>query len=101
MNHLAKKAKNQNELKKDILDIEQDLKPVFQQEQLNIHRINYELINSLQYPEPAFEFKITPQTERPEVDSAQVQTQKPIVTEQISKLAQQKPRNDDYDFGEP
>lgn len=101
MNHLAKKAKNQNELKKDILDIEQDLKPVFQQEQLNIHRINYELINSLQYPEPAFEFKITPQTERPEVDSAQVQTQKPIVPEQISKLAQQKPRNDDYDFGEP
>ncbi|AZM39732.1 plasmid mobilization protein [Acinetobacter baumannii] len=99
LNYLAKKAKNQKELKQDFNEIIKTQKPMLQTEHWNLNKMDYQFKNSLQYPDPQIEFNpvtvLKPQAEQPKV----VQTnQHPELTR---PSIQSKPENNDYDFGGP
>ncbi len=90
LNYLAKKAKNQKELKQDFNEIIKTQKPMLQTEHWNLNRMDYQLKNSLEYPDPQIEFNpviaLKPQVEQLSV----VQPNQPT-----------EPKNDNYDFGSP
>ena len=99
LNYLAKKAKNQKELKQDFNEIIKTQKPMLQTEHWNLNRMDYQLKNSLEYPDPQIEFNpviaLKPPVEQPKV----VQPNQP--PEPTRPSIQPKPKNDDYDFGGP
>jgi hypothetical protein len=99
LNYLAKKAKNQKELKQDFNEIIKTQKPMLQNEHWNLNRMDYQLKNSLKYPDPQIEFN--PVTAlKPEAQLSKViQTNQHL--EPTRPSIQPKPKNDDYDFGGP
>ena len=82
--------KNQKELKQDFNEIIKTQKPMLQTEHWNLNRMDYQLKNSLEYPDPQIEFNpviaLKPQVEQLSV----VQPNQPT-----------EPKNDNYDFGSP
>lgn len=96
LNYLAKKAKNQKELHQDFNEIIKTLKPILQAEHWNLNKIDYQLKNSLQYPDPQIEFNpgtvLKSQVEQSQVVQSNQPTQPSI---------QPKPKNDDYNFDGP
>ncbi|MFX5945246.1 plasmid mobilization protein, partial [Acinetobacter baumannii] len=72
------------------------LKPILQAEHWNLNKIDYQLKNSLQYPDPQIEFNpgtvLKSQVEQSQVVQSNQPTQPSI---------QPKPKNDDYNFDGP
>ncbi|HAV5269694.1 TPA: plasmid mobilization protein [Acinetobacter baumannii] len=96
LNYLVKKAKNQKELHQDFNEIIKTQKPILQAEHWNLNKMDYQLKNSLQYPDPQIEFNpgtvLKSQVEQSQVVQSNQPTQPSI---------QLKPKNDDYNFDGP
>ena len=94
---MAKKAQNREEVKQDFKEISKTGKPMLQTEHWNLNRMDYQLKNSLEYPDPQIEFNpvLKSQAEQSKV----IQTNQPA--ESTLSSIQPKPKNDDYDFGGP
>lgn len=90
LNHLVKKAKNKDELTKDLVEIIKNQEPILQNEGWNINQINRKLHHAHDNPTPCFEFRVHSKQNQP-VN----QQPRPIQSEQT------KSKPDDYDFGGP
>ena len=92
VNHIVKKAKNKQELSKDLTEIMNTQEPILQNEDWNIHQITKNLHQAQHDPRPMFEFKVQ-STEEEAITQTLEQPSPQIQPEQA------KPKSDDYDFG--
>lgn len=87
MNHVLKKAKNKDELSKDLIEIIKTQQPILENEGWNINQINQKLHHAQNNPAPCVEFRVHSEP-------------KQAINQQLN----QQPRPiqpDDYDFGGP
>jgi hypothetical protein len=94
LNHLVKKAKNKDELSKDLVEIIKNQEPILQNEGWNINQINRKLYHAQDNPTPCFEFRVHSKQNQP-VNQHVDQQPRPIQPKQT------KSKPDDYDFGGP
>ena len=65
VNHLAQKAKNKQEMDKDLTEIVKTLEPILQNEGWNIHQMTQKLHHAQHDPIPVFEFQVQSTEEKP------------------------------------
>ena len=94
VNHLAQKAKNKQEMDKDLTEIVKTLEPILQNEGWNIHQMTQKLHHAQHDPRPVFEFQFQSTEEKPITQTLE-QPSSPTQPEQ------EKPESDDYYFGGP
>ena len=94
VNHLAQKAKNKQEMDKDLTEIVKTLEPILQNEGWNIHQMTQKLHHAQHDPRPMFEFQVQ-STKEESITQTLEQPSPQIQPEQA------KPKSDDYDFGGP
>ena len=90
LNHLIKKAKNKDELSKDLVEIIKTQQPIIENEGWNINQINRKLYHAQDNPTPCFEFRVHSKQNQP-------------VNQQPRQIQpkQTKSKPDDYHFGGP
>ena len=94
LNHLVKKAKNKQELDKDLTEIMNTQEPILQNEGWNIRQMTQKLHHAQHDPRPMFEFQVQ-STKEESITQTLEQPSPQIQPEQA------KPKSDDYDFGGP
>ncbi|MHA3053669.1 MobA/MobL family protein [Acinetobacter sp. ANC 4640] len=94
VNHIVNKAKNKQELAKDLTEIMNTQEPILQNEGWDIHQMTQKLHHAQHDPSPMFEFQVQ-STKEQSITQTLEQPSPQIQPEQA------KPKSDDYDFGGP
>ena len=94
LNHLVKKAKNKQELDKDLTEIMNTQEPILQNEGWNIRQMTQKLHHAQHDPRPMFDFQVQ-STKEESITQTLEQPSPQIQPEQA------KPKSDDYNFGGP
>lgn len=94
LNHVLKKAKNKDELSKDLIAIIKTQQPILENEGWNINQINQKLHHAQNNPAPCAEFRVHSK-QKQAINQQLNQQPRPIQPEQT------KSKPDEYDFGGP
>ena len=94
VNHIVNKAKNKQELAKDLTEIMNTQEPILQNEGWNIHQMTQKLHHAQHDPSPMFEFQV--QSTKEESITQTLEQPSPQIQPEQAKL-----KSDDYDFGGP
>ncbi|EEY91408.1 MobA/MobL family protein [Acinetobacter junii SH205] len=94
VNHIVNKAKNKQELAKDLTEIMNTQEPILQNEGWDIHQMTQKLHHAQHDPSPMFEFQV--QSTKEESITQTLEQPSPQIQPEQAKL-----KSDDYDFGGP